>query len=76
MTVKKPKETIEKLVPFIRDPHWLSIVAHLLDKHEVLPKLTAEREKGELIFPSQAVMFRAFSECPWDELKVVILGQD
>ena len=28
------------------------------------------------IFPKGSQIFRAFNACPWDELKIVILGQD
>ena len=33
-------------------------------------------EKGEPIYPPPQMVFNAFSLCPFDEVKVVILGQD
>jgi len=35
-----------------------------------------EKKKGAQIFPPPQMVFRAFELCPWDQLKVVILGQD
>jgi uracil-DNA glycosylase len=29
-----------------------------------------------LVFPPQEQLFKAFEYCPWDELRVVVLGQD
>ena len=38
--------------------------------------LTQEKKSGNIIYPSGANIFKAFDLTPWDELKVVILGQD
>ena len=34
------------------------------------------RDKKGFIFPKETQIFRAFDLCPFDEVKVVILGQD
>lgn len=38
--------------------------------------LAAETEKGALIYPKEVDIFNAFEFTPFDQLKVVILGQD
>ena len=38
--------------------------------------LTQEKKSGNIIYPSGANIFKAFDLTPWDEVKVVILGQD
>lgn len=38
--------------------------------------MTQEKKSGKIIYPSGAHIFKAFDLTPWDELKVVILGQD
>jgi uracil-DNA glycosylase len=38
--------------------------------------LTAEREAGKVLYPPGAKMFAAFDYTPWDQVKVVIVGQD
>jgi uracil-DNA glycosylase len=42
----------------------------------VLEKVDAKREKGERIYPSHKDVFRAFHDCPFEKVRVVILGQD
>jgi len=36
----------------------------------------AYHEKPQTIFPPKEQIFRAFELCPWEDVKVVILGQD
>lgn len=38
--------------------------------------LAAEKAAGKIIYPAQKHVFRAFEALPFDEIKVVILGQD
>ena len=42
---------------------------------EVLKKV-ALRRKGERVYPIQKDVFRAFDDCPFKKVRVVILGQD
>jgi len=44
--------------------------------HDLRRKLEAEQNRGIEIFPPLKMVFRAFEVCPWNELKVVLLGQD
>ena len=38
--------------------------------------LEAEREKGEKVFPPEKEVFNAFKQTPYDQVKVVLMGQD
>jgi len=42
---------------------------------EVLARVDALRKKGD-IYPIQKDVFRAFKDCPFEKVRVVILGQD
>lgn len=38
--------------------------------------LEAERESGEKVFPPEKEVFNAFKQTPYDQVKVVLMGQD
>jgi uracil-DNA glycosylase len=42
----------------------------------VLAQVAALRKKGERVYPIQKDVFRAFGDCPFKNVRVVILGQD
>lgn len=42
---------------------------------DLITKLNKEIKSG-IVYPTNAALMRAFRECPWEKLKVVILGQD
>lgn len=42
---------------------------------KVLAEVDAQREK-ERVYPTQKDVFRAFDDCPFEKVRVVILGQD
>lgn len=43
---------------------------------EIMLFLAQEKAAGKVIYPPQEDLFRAFKETPFDEVKVLILGQD
>jgi uracil-DNA glycosylase len=43
---------------------------------EVLEQIADLRKKGERVYPIQEDVFRAFEDCPFEKVRVVILGQD
>ncbi|GAA0341663.1 uracil-DNA glycosylase [Bowmanella denitrificans] len=43
---------------------------------QILAYVKAERQAGKTIYPPQADVFNAFKLTPFDQVKVVILGQD
>ena len=46
------------------------------DFENILKKLVSETKEGKRFTPSLKDMFKAFEECPYDKLKVVMVGQD
>ena len=48
-------------------PYFIELMSYIVSEY-----LT----KSEMVFPDKDQIFRAFSECPIDKVKVVILGQD
>ena len=61
------------------EPSWLHVLQDEFDK-EYMVKLKAflrkEKEEGYKIYPKGSDIFNAFQKTPFDQLKVVILGQD
>jgi len=61
------------------EPSWLLVLQDEFDK-EYMVKLKAflqkEKEAGHKIYPKGSDIFNAFQKTPFDQLKVVILGQD
>jgi len=57
---------------------WDRVLNEFIDSSdfEVLMKEIGELNKENKITPSTKQIFRTFYECPYNELKVVILGQD
>jgi uracil-DNA glycosylase len=62
----KPSGWGDKLKTFIMSNDFDKILRHLL----------AEARDGKRFTPPLKYIFRAFEECPYDKLKVVVLGQD
>ncbi len=58
-----------------RDNGWKSILRSA-ECLKVLAQVAALRKKGECIYPIQKEIFRAFEDCPFKDVRVVILGQD
>jgi uracil-DNA glycosylase len=54
---------------------WESILQSA-ECRKVLKEVDAKREKGERVYPTQKDVFRAFDDCPFEKVRVVILGQD
>lgn len=43
---------------------------------EIINFLKASKKEGKIIYPPGPNIFQAFNSTPWDEVKVIILGQD
>jgi hypothetical protein len=69
----------EKLVAGLLDDGWKNILSDAT-KSETFQALERfiddERASGAEIYPSQSDIFSAFNLCPFDKVKVVIVGQD
>lgn len=61
------------------EPSWLSVLSEELKKpylNELKSFLLNEKQKGFIVFPKNKDIFNAFNYTPFDEVKVVIIGQD
>ncbi len=60
------------------EPSWKQVLQPEFDK-EYFARLTEfvrNEYKTRLTFPPTALIFNAFDQCPFDKVKVVIIGQD
>ncbi len=58
---------------------WKSVLSEEFDKDyfkELVSFLKQEKKQGKEIYPPGNLLFNAFEMTPWDEVKVVIIGQD
>lgn len=61
------------------EPSWKEVLKHEFTKPyflQVAAHLKTERATGAVIYPPGQLIFNAFNTTPFDEVKVVILGQD
>jgi uracil-DNA glycosylase len=61
------------------EPQWKAALSDEFDKPyfaEIKQFLVAEKAAGKVIFPPGPLIFNAFNKTPFDQVKVVILGQD
>lgn len=60
-------------------PSWLDVLQDEFDKPYMVNLkqfLTAQKAAGKTVYPAGANWFSAFNHTPFDEVKVVVLGQD
>ena len=57
---------------------WKKILQPEFDKpyFTELVNFVKEEYKNKTVYPPGGLIFNAFEQCRWDELKVVIIGQD
>jgi uracil-DNA glycosylase len=58
---------------------WKEVLQPAFDRpsfHNVALHLKTERAGGKVIYPPGSLLFNAFNKTPFEEVKVVILGQD
>ena len=58
-----------------RSSGWESILQSA-ECRNVLARVAALRRRGERVYPIQKNVFRAFEDCSFKKVRVVILGQD
>jgi uracil-DNA glycosylase len=78
-TVVSIEEIQDKLVNKLRDSGWADKLKAFITSSEfadILQKLHDLKEDGKRFTPPLKSVFRAFEECPYSDLKVVIVGQD
>ena len=60
------------------DPSWQAVLQQEFDKpyFEILTEYVRQEYRTKQIFPPGGQIFAAFDHCPFDKVKVVIIGQD
>ncbi len=61
------------------DASWKEILRHEFTKPyflQVVTHLKTEKATGAVVYPSGSLIFNAFNKTPFEQVKVVILGQD
>ena len=61
------------------EPQWKRVLAEEFEKEyfkNLVAFLHEEKESGKIIYPPGPLIFNAFNLTPFDDVKVVILGQD
>jgi len=60
-------------------PSWLAVIGEEFEKpylQNLRTFLQQEKDQGKIIYPPGALWFNALNSTPFDQVKVVILGQD
>ena len=60
------------------EPSWKTVLQCEFDKpyFKQLTEFVKQEYKTKQIFPPASLIFNAFDQCPFDQVKVVIIGQD
>lgn len=61
------------------EPSWLAVLKDEFEKpymKDLRKFLQSEKDAGQVVYPKNADIFRAFNDTPFNKVKVVILGQD
>lgn len=69
--MESPKVKIEE--------SWYRVLEEEFDKQyfkNIVSQLKSEKAQGKIIYPTGSLLFNAFEKTPFDQVKVVILGQD
>ncbi|RLD26384.1 MAG: uracil-DNA glycosylase [Bacteroidetes bacterium] len=65
MDVKIAEDWKDILQPEFDKPYFVELVSFVKDEY-----------KSKTVYPPGSLIFNAFDQCRWDDLKVVIIGQD
>jgi len=61
------------------DPSWLEVLKDEFDKPYMVNLkqfLSVQKAAGKTVYPAGSNLFAAFNHTPFDQVKVVVLGQD
>lgn len=73
------EEIKQKLYEKLKPSGWADKLKTFIlssDFDKILKALLKDAQEGKRFTPQLKQIFRAFEECPYDELKVIIIGQD
>lgn len=65
--------------PGALDPSWQAVIGHTFEQdymQKLRSFLTSEKAAGKTIYPPGAQIFNAFNHTSFDQVRVVIIGQD
>ncbi|CAK5101326.1 unnamed protein product [Meloidogyne enterolobii] len=74
-----PNEQLDSIFCTLVEPEWRKLLTSELKKEyikSIHQFLISQYEKGTDIFPPRSLIFNAFNLTPFNEIKVVLLGQD
>ena len=69
----------DKLYAKLEPSGWSTVLRHFIysnDFTNIIQKLAQDSVEGKRFTPSLSKMFSAFYDCPYKDLKVVVIGQD
>jgi uracil-DNA glycosylase len=73
------QNTRQKIIEILKPSGWaekLRIFLNSADMDKIIEKLLIESEEGRHFTPTLKDVFRGFTECPFNDVRVVIVGQD
>lgn len=73
------QDTKEKIIKLLTPSGWadkLRLFLKSSDMDTLLEKLLIESQEGRNFTPTMKDVFTAFTKCPFDKVKVVLIGQD
>ena len=73
------KDIQQKLYEKLKPSGWADKLKGFIlseDFHNILKELLSQSQNGARFTPVLKQLFRAFEECPYNELKVIMIGQD
>lgn len=73
------KDIQQKLYNNLKESGWDRILKGFVlsdDFHSILEELLAQSQADKRFTPVLKQLFRAFEECPYDDLKIIMVGQD
>lgn len=77
--IKLIQETKEKIIKLLTESGWSEKLRLFLTSNDMdilLKKLLEQSNEGKKFTPTLKDVFTAFTKCPFDSVKVVIIGQD
>jgi uracil-DNA glycosylase len=73
------EELKEKLLLKLEPSGWKPVLKSFIESSDfdnIIKQLVRLTKDGKRFTPTLKQLFRAFEECPYDKLKVIVVGQD
>jgi uracil-DNA glycosylase len=78
-TLSTSHSYIDRLMASIKDSEWSKLVSSEFEKSymkNICNTLEKQEKSGVTVFPPDHLIFNAFNLTPFDEIRVVLIGQD